>query len=798
VKGFKLPSVEKMCPPDIVKPKPVSAERKTNDGRLESSAAKDKIRVAPQGRRKPTRHRTYTSPASATTPKTTAKTDIQKSEENIATKVRSGSVSKKKVEGGNHATEISSNIDNQFDSFISTLTDSVSITADTSTSKNKSNKSVNVNRKSKDISENIVACSFDSTAEKPPRSIEKFQIDYIPLKDESKNDTNRSRSRSRSGSRSNDQSNSRSRERSSSRGRSNDFSGNRSTSRSGERSADVSNEVSMEGSTERPPSISLADVIKTSPHIRRGNSFKTNTEDDGSLPDVALVKNDSEVAGTDSHRYDRFRKNRTPPSRESTDKNNVSKSMEDVSRLTRENLRRSGEFVLPRNSEIRENIITKQSADNDFEIVEHLKTSSRSRQSLSNEKYFGSNDIVKDSLINEASPGKPRKLKSGAILDSSHKTRPQSVTVRSCDASDIVSQISAARSFGDLRASPKVKDDRLNKSADHNDTTTAVRVKVKDVVPAGNVGDGVLEFRRMSLKKTEKSEELLPKTEDSDSVKNYEVAKTEESKNIHPAFHRISLRKVEKRDDYSGKVELIDEPPAAASEALPTNDSRGAVTDESHVPIIKGKFPFQSHDVKATEGTSTTNSSVVSVPSSDRHRPFSQVTPIPKTMTVKSKSPYNRRSVDIPNSEDAQVPAWITMARDKERQREEMAEKLNDTDPVENKNVDPVDDVKAETLVKPSALKSKPTILPKPTSPTSSSTSTTSPPLTSKKPAPLSQKPKSDQCLVCGKTAYVFERIEVNKNILHKSCAKCHVCSRTLSLGGVFVNEGNVWCKTHR
>jgi hypothetical protein len=318
------------------------------------------------------------------------------------------------------------------------------------------------------------------------------------------------------------------------------------------------------------------------------------------------------------------------------------------------------------------------------------------------------------------------------------KPRPQSVTVRSCDVNDIVSNMSPAKSFGDIRSSDGCPGD-----------------------DGKNTAGGELEFRRLSLKKTGKTDELVLKDLPNDLDKSRENIRRDVNKsreevrrdakksrdntpaqveettdsNVRPEFHRISLRKVEKRDDYLEKETNVETstPPKELSDVnsskdvqvspfaklntsrddpLPThklNTSREEFsmklntsrddplpthklntsredfpvklnTSRDDPPPLSTKeraFPFQSHDVKDFN----------SQPQADKSR----LTGL--TNTSSSKSP-SRRSVEVPS--DSGVPVWIAMARDKERQREErmqedeaiVSRENNDTDDVQSEVID--------------------------------------------------------------------------------------------------------------
>ena len=110
--------------------------------------------------------------------------------------------------------------------------------------------------------------------------------------------------------------------------------------------------------------------------------------------------------------------------------------------------------------------------------------------------------------------------------------------------------------------------------------------------------------------------------------------------------------------------------------------------------------------------------------------------------------------------------------------------------------------------LKPAVQKRGPKTEPKP-----SAQRLSSPPSSSSMPPPTSQMVTpsratssfnankditTNQCMVCGRVAYMFERCEVNKRTLHKSCAKCDVCNRTLKVGGIFINNEKVYCSNHK
>jgi len=56
----------------------------------------------------------------------------------------------------------------------------------------------------------------------------------------------------------------------------------------------------------------------------------------------------------------------------------------------------------------------------------------------------------------------------------------------------------------------------------------------------------------------------------------------------------------------------------------------------------------------------------------------------------------------------------------------------------------------------------------------------------------------SDKCVVCGKTAYAMERIQVEGAIFHPACFKCAFCDNKLSVGSFSKSDdGKYYCKTH-
>jgi hypothetical protein len=55
----------------------------------------------------------------------------------------------------------------------------------------------------------------------------------------------------------------------------------------------------------------------------------------------------------------------------------------------------------------------------------------------------------------------------------------------------------------------------------------------------------------------------------------------------------------------------------------------------------------------------------------------------------------------------------------------------------------------------------------------------------------------SKKCVVCEKTVYYMEKLEVDKKLFHKQCFKCKECKKTLSAGSYASLEGQIFCKPH-
>ena len=56
---------------------------------------------------------------------------------------------------------------------------------------------------------------------------------------------------------------------------------------------------------------------------------------------------------------------------------------------------------------------------------------------------------------------------------------------------------------------------------------------------------------------------------------------------------------------------------------------------------------------------------------------------------------------------------------------------------------------------------------------------------------------KTDSCAVCGAKVYQMERFKVKDDIVHRSCIKCSVCKRLLSVGNFIMSKNKIYCKPH-
>ena len=61
----------------------------------------------------------------------------------------------------------------------------------------------------------------------------------------------------------------------------------------------------------------------------------------------------------------------------------------------------------------------------------------------------------------------------------------------------------------------------------------------------------------------------------------------------------------------------------------------------------------------------------------------------------------------------------------------------------------------------------------------------------------FSSPTSSSKCEVCGKTAYIAERLEADGKVYHKKCFKCSECKKTQSVGSYAALNGKIFCKPH-
>lgn len=56
---------------------------------------------------------------------------------------------------------------------------------------------------------------------------------------------------------------------------------------------------------------------------------------------------------------------------------------------------------------------------------------------------------------------------------------------------------------------------------------------------------------------------------------------------------------------------------------------------------------------------------------------------------------------------------------------------------------------------------------------------------------------QTEKCAACQKTVYAMEKMEMDKNVYHKSCFKCSHCSARLTPKTFSINEGVMYCTNH-
>ena len=52
---------------------------------------------------------------------------------------------------------------------------------------------------------------------------------------------------------------------------------------------------------------------------------------------------------------------------------------------------------------------------------------------------------------------------------------------------------------------------------------------------------------------------------------------------------------------------------------------------------------------------------------------------------------------------------------------------------------------------------------------------------------------QKEVCEVCKRTVYAMERLEADKLVYHKTCFKCHVCSKTLGYATTFLKTSKIY-----
>jgi len=281
---------------------------------------------------------------------------------------------------------------------------------------------------------------------------------------------------------------------------------------------------------------------------------------------------------------------------------------------------------------------------------------------------------------------------------------------------------------------------------------------------------------RMSVKAMSRESDIIPSVKsvlrEGDIIPDKNESEVSGSK--IPAFSRVSLRKVPKSNDFLEKNKGSE---ACSPEPMDTSEHQSEVdrsssgehfgfnrtTSIGNKPKALSKknneFTFQSRDLIRSK----------TLPSKD----------------MKNKSPSKsppKSPAPPPEEEKSKIPEWVKLARQKQRDEEQNNEA----------NIAKID-VKPSITQKPKT-NPRPDFIPRLTSPPVRSIS----PTKTSKSFNTKAEVSKDICIVCNKTAYMFEKCEVDNHTLHKLCAKCVVCSRKLNVGAIFIEDNKVLCSQHK
>lgn len=528
------------------------------------------------------------------------------------------------------------------------------------------------------------------------------------------------------------------------------------------------------------------------------------------------------------------------------------KSTEDVSWMKKDQiLKRSKEEISRTNSDDSKNPEKKQShypvtAKNSYGETTFALTSPRKDLELPSD--FIGKHVSKNKDINEHSnhvSGNEAPHKEGSSIKRAE--RPQSVKIRSSE----ITELSNAVLLSSSNSNEKIKDLGKSMQPERKPKPVVSPKKLKPLTsPKGDAPESsdVLAFSRKSLKKVVKTDDFSGKQDGESSAtssfENIPSPNTEESKlsdsfmrkqkseekeveidsgkstglrkislkkiqqvdayhqqsregepneeSSVPAFNRLSLKKVPKRDDFVGKEE--DKQTAENKEKekdvkpLPFENRFKLRNDFEHGKVRTGSLKASppKHLVVNNPKSDAGSFSFQSQDISDRNRSQSLSTAEAKKM----------RQGMSPTEEEKKVPDWIKMAKMKQRNNE--SETTSDSKEKGQASPKPVTSPKPKPSPKPDPSR---TVASTPNS-TKSMKLPNTPQLTTPSRASHSFNAQTDvsknQCIVCGKTVYMVERCEVDHHILHKACAKCTICSRKLNVGGIFVHDEKVYCSQHK